>query len=68
MSANAKQLVVEVEDETKANLIEQIEVRHLSDVGDGVKQVVDNFVQQNAGTVFPPVSIEVTELEKKVER
>jgi hypothetical protein len=56
-----KKITVEVGDEANAELIETVEVKHLSDLGEGVKQVVDDFVARNEGVVSPPVCIEVTE-------
>jgi hypothetical protein len=63
MPTKLKQLTVEVEDDTKTELVEQITVKHLNDLGDGVKAVVEDFVVLNGGAVIPPVSIEVKELE-----
>ena len=56
-----KKLIVEIEDDTKAELVENVEVKHLCDLGNEVKEVVEDFVKLNEGTVIPPVSIQVTE-------
>jgi hypothetical protein len=58
-----KKIIVDIEDSTKSELVERVEIKHLSDLGDGVKNAVDDFVQANGGVVLPPVSIQVTELE-----
>jgi len=59
--APMKKITVEVDDETKVRLIETVTIHHLSDIGEGVKDVVEDFVRDNEGVVFPPVSIKVTE-------
>jgi hypothetical protein len=56
-----KKIIVEVADGTKAELVETVPIKHLSDLGEGVKDVVEDFVKMNEGVVFPPVSIQVTE-------
>lgn len=56
-----KNIVVEVKDGTRTTMVEPISIPHLSDLGDGVKAVVDEFVKSNAGAVIPPVSIKAVE-------
>ena len=56
-----KKLIVQVDDQTKAVLVEKLAIQHLCDLGEGVKDVVEDFVKMNEGVVFPPVSIQVTE-------
>jgi hypothetical protein len=57
-----KKIIVDIEDSTKSELVEKVEIDHLSDLGDGVKNAVDDFVQSNKGVVLPPVAIRVTEV------
>lgn len=52
---------MEIADSTKAELVENVEVRHLSDLAGEVKEAIDDFVQLNEGTVMPPVLICVKE-------
>jgi len=56
-----KTLVVEIADGTNAELVEKVEVRHLSDLGSQVKDAIEDFVKLNEGALIPPVSICVTE-------
>jgi hypothetical protein len=56
-----KNIIVQVKDETTSELVERVEVNHLSDLGEGVKEVVEDFVEMNKGAVLPPVSIQVVE-------
>ena len=56
-----KRIIVEVKDDTKTSVVEPILINHLSDLGEGVKTVVDDFVKANAGAVIPPVSIKAVE-------
>jgi len=56
-----KKIIVDIEDETNAELVETVAIHHLSDLGEGLKDVVDDFVKMNEGVVFPPVSIHVRE-------
>ena len=56
-----KKLFVEIEDDTRMELVEKIEIKHLSDLGCGIKEAVEDFVKWNGGIVMPPVSIKVTE-------
>jgi hypothetical protein len=56
-----KSLIVEIEDSTRAELVERVEVKHLSDLGHEVKAAIDDFVRLNKGAVLPPVSIRVRE-------
>ncbi len=60
MVARPKNLVIAVEDGTQSALVEEIAVQHLSDVGEGVKEVLEHFVERNEGVVLPPLSIQVT--------
>ena len=60
-SSPVKNIVVEVKDGTRTTMVEPISIHHLSDLGDGVKAVVDEFVKSNAGAVIPPVSITAVE-------
>jgi hypothetical protein len=64
MAAPGKQLQIEVEDDTKAELVESITIDHLSDLGDGVKEVVEDFVRLNQGAVIPPVCIRVKQADQ----
>jgi len=36
-------------------------VKHLSDLGDEVKEAIEDFVRLNEGALMPPVSIRVKE-------
>ena len=56
-----KKLIVAIRDDTKAELIENLEIKHLSELGDEVKDAIDDFVKFNRGAVLPPVSIHVKE-------
>jgi len=56
-----KKLIVEIQDSTKAELVEKVEVKHLSDLGDEVKEAIEDFVRLNEGALMPPVSIRVKE-------
>ena len=56
-----KTLVVKIADSTKAELVENVEVRHLSDLAGEVKGAIDDFMRLNEGAVLPPVSICVKE-------
>ncbi|EDY16111.1 hypothetical protein CfE428DRAFT_6373 [Chthoniobacter flavus Ellin428] len=56
-----KTLIVEIEDSTKAELVERVEVKHLSDLGGEVKEAIEDFVRLNEGALMPPVSIRVKE-------
>jgi len=56
-----KKVAVRVDDGTHARLIETVEPTHLSELPEGVKEVVGDFIQENEGVVLPPVSIHVTE-------
>jgi hypothetical protein len=63
MSATTKELVINVEDGTEAALSEEVAIRHLSDLGDSISAVIEDFRRLNDGAVLPPVSIQVTEKE-----
>ena len=56
-----KKIIVEVKDDTEAAMVESIDIHHLSDLGEGVKDVVEDFVKANGGAVLPPVSITAVE-------
>lgn len=56
-----KNLIVEIEDSTNAELVEKVQVRHLSDLGDEVKEAIEDFVRLNQGALMPPLSIRVRE-------
>ncbi len=56
-----KKILVVVKDDTHATMVERIAIHHLSDLGEGVKEVVDDFVKSNGGAVMPPVSITAVE-------
>lgn len=56
-----KKLIVEIQDSTKAELVEKVEVKHLSDLGEEVKEAIEDFVRLNEGALMPPVSIRVKE-------
>ena len=59
-----KRLIVKIEDSTRAELVERVEVKHLSDLGHEVKAAIDDFVKLNNGAVLPPVSIRVKEKDR----
>jgi hypothetical protein len=59
-----KKILVEIQDDTRTSMVEPIVIHHLSDLGDGVKEVVDEFVAANAGTVIPPVKIRAVEADR----
>ena len=56
-----KKLLVQVQDDTHTTMVEPVEVRHLSELGDTVKAVIDDFVEANKGAVIPPVTIKAIE-------
>ncbi|MEP6670843.1 MAG: hypothetical protein ABJF10_16920 [Chthoniobacter sp.] len=56
-----KKLVVEIADGTNAELVEKVEIKHMSDLGGEVKDAIEDFVKLNEGIVMPPVMISVTE-------
>ena len=56
-----KKIIVEVKDCTNTTMTEPVAINHLSDLGQGVKEVIDDFVKANAGAVIPPVSIKAVE-------
>lgn len=58
-----KTLTVEIEDGTKTELLEKVEVKHLCDLGEEVKDAIENFVKVNQGALIPPVCIRVEEKE-----
>jgi len=60
-----KKILVEVKDDTEASVVESIDIHHLSDLGDGVKDVVEDFVKANGGAVLPPVSITAVEQKER---
>lgn len=62
-----KNVIVRIEDGTDAKLVERVTVNHLSDLGGGVKDVVDDFVEMNGGAIQPPVSICVAEIDRRIE-
>lgn len=56
-----KKISVKIHDQTHAELTEEVTVDHLSELSDGVKEVMDDFVEQNEGVVLPPVEIKAVE-------
>lgn len=60
-----KNLIVEIEDSTRAELVEKVEVKHLSDLGEEVKDAIDDFVRFNRGALMPPLSIRVREKDRE---
>ena len=58
-----KKLTVEIEDGTRTELMEKVEVKHLCDLGNEVKCAIEHFVKLNQGALIPPVSIRVEEKE-----
>lgn len=56
-----KTLTVEIEDGTKTEVMEKVEVKHLCDIGDEVKGAIEHFVRVNRGALIPPVCIRVVE-------
>jgi hypothetical protein len=58
-----KKLLVQVKDDTQTTMVEPVEIRHLSDLGETVKEVVDDFVKANDGVLIPPISIKAVEQE-----
>jgi hypothetical protein len=56
-----KKILVEVKDGTNVVMAEPITLHHMSDLGEGVKEVVEDFVKSNGGAVLPPVSITAVE-------
>jgi hypothetical protein len=63
-----KKISIEVKDGTRAKLTEEITVNHLSDLGDGVKEVIEDFVEHNEGVVLPPISIKAVEQQPSEKR
>ncbi len=56
-----KKILVEVKDGTNVVMAEPVILHHMSDLGEGVKEVVEDFVKSNGGAVIPPVSITAVE-------
>jgi hypothetical protein len=56
-----KKITVSMTDGTDAELVEDVCVNHLSDLGEGVKQAVDDFATSNDGVVLPPITIKAKE-------
>lgn len=56
-----KKVIVEVSDDTKSKLTEKVSISHFSDLSEGVKEVVDDFTEQNAGVLIPPITITAVE-------
>ncbi len=56
-----KKLIVEIEDSTRTELVEKVEVKHFSDLGHEVKEAIEDFVRLNEGALMPPLSIRVRE-------
>lgn len=56
-----KNLIVEIEDSTNAELVEKVQVKHLSDLGHEVKEAIEDFMRLNEGALMPPLSIRVRE-------
>ena len=56
-----KKIAVQIQDDTKTTVAEPVEIRHMSDLGDKLKEVVDDFVTANNGAVIPPVTIRAVE-------
>ena len=59
-----KKIIVKVQDGTNATIVEPVCIHHLSDLGEGVKEAVNDFVEANDGAVIPPVTIQAVELDK----
>ena len=55
-----KEITVEVDDDTKAKLVEIVNINPMSDLGGRVQEVIEDFVKDNEGVVSPPVWIKVT--------
>lgn len=58
-----KKLTVDIEDGTKTELMEKVEVKHFCDLGNEVKCAIEKFVKLNDGALIPPISIHVEEKE-----
>ncbi|HSI11902.1 MAG TPA: hypothetical protein VK961_07650 [Chthoniobacter sp.] len=58
-----KKLTVEIEDGTRTELMEKVEVKHFCDLAGEVKCALEHFVKLNEGALIPPVSIRVEEKE-----
>lgn len=58
-----RRLTVDIEDGTKTELMEKVEVKHLCDLGNEVKCAIEKFVKLNEGALIPPISIHVEEKE-----
>jgi len=58
-----KKLIVKIEDGTRTELMEKVEVKHLCDLGNEVKCAIEHFVTLNEGALIPPLSIRVAEKE-----
>jgi len=56
-----KKITVSVKDGTNAHLVKEVSINHLSDLGEGIRQAVDNFAETNEGVVMPPLSIKAVE-------
>lgn len=59
-----KSLIVEIEDGTQTELIERVEIKHLSDMGYELKAAIEDFVRLNQGALLPPISIRVKACEE----
>jgi hypothetical protein len=55
--ADMKTIIVQVKDDTQTTVMQPVEVRHLSDLGETVKEAVEDFIETNDGVVIPPISI-----------
>jgi hypothetical protein len=65
--ADMKTIIVQVKDDTQTTVVQPIEVRHLSELGETVKAAVDDFIETNDGAVIPPVSIKAVVREEPVD-
>lgn len=53
-----KKITVTVEDATDTTMSEDVEVNHLSELSGKVKEVMDDFLESNHGSLMPPIVIE----------
>ncbi len=56
-----KEIIVAIKDDTQSQIVERTTISHLSELGETVKDAVEDFTQSNGGVVMPPVTIQIHE-------
>ena len=59
-----KKITVTVKDGTDTKMSEDVNINHLSDLSGEVKEVMDDFLVYNHGSLMPPVTIEAKTAKK----